>query len=281
MLLIFMSIQLVVQVSETTLAPPKNIHVNGGLLTWTPATEETQVNYTVQYRSFDDKVWKNVPACVHSSFNSCNFTEAESTNGCMTLRVQAERHGLTSRPVEACSKHGDSCTPEVSLSARPGSLTVYVNISPSLVQDHGGHAKHRVYFGKEGESLERNYQDGASSVSIHDLEQGQRYCIKVQYLLYTDITGTASCIQCEVIPESEKTKPTEVIVAVVAVFSMAILIPVIAYILIFHRKKIKLWLQPPYNIPDHFFDIPRPSHQLSYSSNEDCNIIMIADVREK
>lgn len=49
---------------------------------------------------------------------------------------------------------GDSCTPEVSLSARPGSLTVYVNISPSLVQDHGGHAKHRVYFGKEGESLE-------------------------------------------------------------------------------------------------------------------------------
>lgn len=54
-------------------------------------------------------------------------------------------------------------------------------------------------------SLQRNYQDGASSVSIHDLEQGQRYCIKVQYLLYTDITGTASCIQCEVIPESGKT----------------------------------------------------------------------------
>lgn len=56
--------------------------------------------------------------------------------------------------------------------------------------------------------LQKSYQDGVSSVSIHDLEQGQRYCIKVQYLLYYRVTGLASCTQCEVIPKSGKTMVT-------------------------------------------------------------------------
>lgn len=42
----------------------------------------------------------------------------------------------------------------MSLAARPGSLTIYVNVSHSLLEEHGSHVKHRVYYGKEGESLQ-------------------------------------------------------------------------------------------------------------------------------
>lgn len=49
---------------------------------------------------------------------------------------------------------GDSCTPEFRLSARPGSLTVHLSGNHSLAVEHADHAKHRVYYGKEGEPLE-------------------------------------------------------------------------------------------------------------------------------
>uniref|UniRef100_A0A8D3B2Z1 Fibronectin type-III domain-containing protein n=1 Tax=Scophthalmus maximus TaxID=52904 RepID=A0A8D3B2Z1_SCOMX len=241
-------------VSEETLAPPQNIHVDKWLLTWTPATEERDVTYTVQYSSFDNRVWKDVPACVQTSFNSCNvaFTKTESEYGCVMLRVQAERRGLTSRPVKACSRYGDSCTPEVRLTARPGSLTVYLSENHSMFVEHGDNAQHRVYYGKEGESLQM-YEDGTSSVTIHKLEEGKHYCTKVQYIIFNQPYGLESCTQCEVIPESRHApKQTEVIVAVVGVVViLAFLISAIAYILIFHHRRIKLWLQPPCQIPDH------------------------------
>lgn len=49
---------------------------------------------------------------------------------------------------------GDACTPELSLTARPGSLTVDLSRNHSLALEHGDHAKHRVYYGKEGELLQ-------------------------------------------------------------------------------------------------------------------------------
>lgn len=73
-------------------------------------TDSTSVNVLFLFLvlSFDNRVWKNVPDCVHTSANSCDVTstKAESTDDCIMLRVQAERRGLISRAVEACSKHG-------------------------------------------------------------------------------------------------------------------------------------------------------------------------------
>ncbi|XP_035459933.1 interferon gamma receptor 2 isoform X1 [Scophthalmus maximus] len=287
MLFILLCIQVVVQVpvvSEETLAPPQNIHVDKWLLTWTPATEERDVTYTVQYSSFDNRVWKDVPACVQTSFNSCNvaFTKTESEYGCVMLRVQAERRGLTSRPVKACSRYGDSCTPEVRLTARPGSLTVYLSENHSMFVEHGDNAQHRVYYGKEGESLQQMYEDGTSSVTIHKLEEGKHYCTKVQYIIFNQPYGLESCTQCEVIPESRHApKQTEVIVAVVGVVViLAFLISAIAYILIFHHRRIKLWLQPPCQIPDHFLFEPFPEHHIrsSPSSSSDGHWDIISSI---
>ncbi|XP_023273417.1 interferon alpha/beta receptor 1-like isoform X1 [Seriola lalandi dorsalis] len=269
----------------TTPAPPEKIHIEKWLLTWNPATEERDVTYTVQYSSFDTDVWKDVPACVNTSFTFCNvtFSKAENEHGCVMLRVQTERRGLTSRPVQACSRHGDSCTPEVSLTARPGSLTVYLSQDHSLFQDYGGHIQHRVYYGMEGESLQEKYVDGVASVSIKSLKEGQRYCTKVQYMYFTKLIGPESCTQCEVIPRSrDKSVQTEVIVVVMVAVIMFV-IAVMAYVLICHRGRIKQLLRPPCEIPDFLLE-PYPENQIfsspSSPSEERYDVISFITTKE-
>ncbi|XP_019955328.1 interferon gamma receptor 2 isoform X1 [Paralichthys olivaceus] len=282
MLLMLLCIQAVVQVpvvSEATLAPPQNIHVDKWLLTWTPATEERDVIYTVQYHRLGTKVWKDVPVCKQTSFNSCNVTliRDESEFGCVMLRVRAERHGLTSKSVNACSRNGDSCSPEVSLTARPGSLTVNLSRNNSIALENGDNVEHKVYYGKDGEPLQK-YKKGISSVTIKKLEEGQRYCVKVQYVQLDEPVGPESCIQCEVIPVSrQQLTQTNVIVAVVVVVFVSFLITGMAYVLLFRHQRIKQWLQPPCEIPEHFLlEAPPGHHPCSYASSvsdEHCDII--------
>ncbi|XP_042350049.1 interferon gamma receptor 2 [Plectropomus leopardus] len=256
----------VVQVlSEAPPAPPQNIHVDNWLLTWTPATEEEDITYTVQYRSFDSRVWADVLACVHISLNSCDVssTKAFGEHGCVMLRVRAEKgRRLTSTPVKACSRHGDSCTPDFSLTTGPGSLTVHLSTNNSLTLEHGDHAKHRVYHGKEGEPLQ-SYKDAVASVTLRELQEGRRYCTKVQFIYFDKPVGLASCTQCELIPESKKDfKVIETVVAVVLVVVLLLGVSM-AYIFIFQRGKIKRWLRPPCKIPDDFLLKPFPEHHLS------------------
>ncbi|XP_034741092.1 interferon gamma receptor 2 isoform X2 [Etheostoma cragini] len=254
-------------------APPQNIHVSNWLLTWTPSTEEGDPTYTVQYSSFSSGVWTNVPSCVHMSSNSCNVTstKAEGEHGCVMLRVQAERGGRTSTSVKACSRHGDSCTPDFSLTPRSGSLTVNLSSNHSLALEYAAHAKHRVYYGKEGEPLLK-YKDAVASVTISELQEGQRYCVQVQYLYFRNPVGLATCTQCELIPESKKEGQT-VIIAVVLIVVLVCLIPGVAYFLIFKTERIKQCLQPSYNLPENFLPEPFSEHHLSiYSSSptEEC-----------
>ncbi|KAK9538151.1 hypothetical protein VZT92_005704 [Zoarces viviparus] len=258
--------------SEVPPAPPLNVHVDNWLLTWPPAPEEGNVTYTVQYSSFDSDVWTDVPACVHISSNSCPVisTKEKGEHGCVMLRVQAERRGLTSTPVQACSKHGDSCTPDFRLTAgaRPGSLTVLLSRSHSLAQEHGDHAQHRVYYGKEGAPREEHV-DAVSSVTIPELQQGQRYCVEVQYLYFSHPVGLGACARCELVPTAvlvrhssgKDSKGSEVVAAVVpVVVVLFVVIPVLAYFLIFQRGTIKRWLRPPYQLREDFFLGPFPEN---------------------
>ncbi|XP_029385667.1 interferon gamma receptor 2 isoform X2 [Echeneis naucrates] len=161
--------------SQAPPPPPQNIHVDKWLLMWAPASQESNITYTVEYQSFDPGKWKGVPTCIREAITSCNVavSKAESVNGCVMLRVRAERDGLSSIPVQACSRHGHSCSPEVSLTVRPQSMTVYLSRNHSLVQEHASQVKYRVYYGKAGELLTKSL-DAASSVSIPKLEEGQR-----------------------------------------------------------------------------------------------------------
>lgn len=59
--------------------------------------------------SFEDTGWRDVPTCVRTTSTRCNVTAAaaEDSVGCAWLRVRAERAGVLSKPVQACSQHGD------------------------------------------------------------------------------------------------------------------------------------------------------------------------------
>ncbi|KAK2906413.1 interferon gamma receptor 2 [Channa argus] len=278
MRLIFLCIQLVQVLSEALLAPPQNVHVQGDLVTWTPAIKDSDVIYTVQYKRFD-QAWKDLPSCIGTILNYCNVSFTKPKNSCIRLRVQAKKHKLNSKPVEACSRNGDTCTPEVSLTVRPGSLTVNLSRNHSLALEHGGHAQHRVYYAKEGELLTK-YENIASSVSFSDLEPGQRYCVKIEYILYHIAVGPESCVECVVILESgQRPKLTEAIAVVVAIIVLISLITVMAYITIFHKRRVKQWLQPPCEIPNHFMIWSGPGQYLPSSSStaEFCHIPSVVE----
>ncbi|XP_054470845.1 interferon gamma receptor 2 [Anoplopoma fimbria] len=266
--------------SEGPPAPPRYVHVDNWLLTWPLTTEEGNVTFTVQYERLQSDVWTNVPACVHISLNSCNITstKAEDKHGCVMLRVQAERRGLTSTSVEACSKHGHSCTPEIRLIVGPGSLTVHLNRNHSLVREYGDHAKHRVYYGKEGEP--RQYADALASVTLRELQGGQRYCAEVQFLRFEKPFGPATCTQCVMLQSSENPK-SQIVAAVLPVVFLLILIPVTAYFLIFQRERIKRWLQPPYHIPDDFFLEPFSENHFYSSSPTDEQYHVISSISQE
>ncbi|XP_068428577.1 interferon gamma receptor 2 isoform X2 [Clinocottus analis] len=261
--------------SEVPPAPPQNAHVDNWLLTWHPATEAGVVNYTVEYSGFLSDVWTEVPACVHIPLNSCNVisTKAEDKFSCVKLRVQAERRGLTSTPVKACSRNGDSCTPDFNLTAVPGFLIVNLRRDHILAREHAAYIKHRVYYGKEGEP--RQYEDSVASLTIHKPQEGQRYCVEVQYMYEDTPIGLATCTRCEVIPKSSTdSKQSEIIVAVVFVVLLVVM-PVLAYVLIFQRGIVKQWLRPPYHIPEDFFLEPFSKNHLPISSHteEHCHVI--------
>lgn len=63
--------------------------------------------------SFDSEKWINVPACEKISSTSCDVTSLKAVDelGCVKLRIQAERRGLKSSQVEACSNHSEKPTP--------------------------------------------------------------------------------------------------------------------------------------------------------------------------
>ncbi|XP_071370545.1 interferon alpha/beta receptor 1-like, partial [Centroberyx affinis] len=156
MIYVVVLIQLVGQaVLCEDLPPPRDVHADP-LLSWTPAPEHRNATtYTAQYRRFDTRGWRDVPACVQTELTSCDVTavEAKAEHGCVELRVRAEERGLTSGPVEACSEQGGPCSPAVALSARPGRLTVQLSRNHSLALEYSDHAQHVVYYGREQEPL--------------------------------------------------------------------------------------------------------------------------------
>ncbi|XP_068602122.1 uncharacterized protein [Brachionichthys hirsutus] len=284
MFLTVLCLQFIVKVlSEAPPAPPQNIHVDRWLMTWTPATEAGGVTHTVQYSSFDSNVWTDVPSCVRTPASECDVasTQSGAEHGCVMLRVRAERRGLTSVPVEACSRHGGGCTPEVSLTARPGYLTVHLSRNHSLAREHADHAKHRVYYGREGEPL-REFKEGVASVTIEGLQVGRRYCTQVRYLYFSDPVGLPSCPRCELIPESGKPSGQTWIILTVALFFLATLSVGIAYVLAFRCGSIKQFLRETrYHIPEDFLLEPFPDgHHLAAACEERYDVISCVSPRE-
>ncbi|XP_056145458.1 uncharacterized protein LOC130120763 isoform X2 [Lampris incognitus] len=251
MLLVLLWIHVIGKVCSEVLPPLQDVHIDS-MLRWSPAPEHNNVTYTVQYLSFDAQHWQDVPACVQTKLTSCDVTVTKSKekHGCVKLRVLTKKLGLTSTPVEACSKKGDSCSPRFNLTSRPGFLTVHLSRNHSLALRHADHAKHKIYYGKEGQDLQK-FRVATSSESIRELEEGVNYCVRVQFIYHDKPLGPPGCTQCTVIPESGvKRKYAEIIGAVVAVVFVVTVSIAIAYMIIFQSKRIKQWLGPLYQMPE-------------------------------
>ncbi|CAI5656976.1 unnamed protein product [Oreochromis niloticus] len=263
--------------------PPQNVQVEKGQLTWTPG--EPDVTYTVNYRRFNSDKWEALPACIQTPLHSCNIsaigpsdTNDSPENSCVTLRVQAERRGLRSEGVNACSRYGDVCTPPFSILPQPGSLTVHLSENHELAKEHAENAKHRIYFGREGESPLQAYKDTVASTTIKELEEGQRYCVQVAYTVYSNSVEPRSCIQCEVIPASEHVNRTPMIVGLlVGIVVLAIIILALGYLGFFQTEKIKRCLEPyKYEIPPNQF--PGEFEVRTFNPTEEhCDDLQISD----
>ncbi|XP_034550137.1 interferon gamma receptor 2 isoform X2 [Notolabrus celidotus] len=268
MIFMVLLIQTVLSVwSEEPPDPPTDVHVDNWQLTWTPPSDETGLTYTVQSRDHSE-VWSDVSTCAQISSTSCDvtLTAAKGKHDCVRLQVLAERRGLASAPAEACVSHGfNRCTPQVSLSARPGSLTVNLSRNHSLAEDHVDNLQHRVYYNKEGET-EQFYHDSRASLPLLRLQEGQRYCAQVEFLILGQPVGPPTCPQCELIPHTDVQVHPGVIVGVVVV--MTLLIVGSAYIIICQSGRIKRWLHPPCEIPHHFHRL-QSHHDLTPSPTDE------------
>ncbi|XP_078795135.1 interferon gamma receptor 2 isoform X1 [Oryzias latipes] len=225
--------------------PPQNVSVNDLQLTWAPGSRDGGVLYTVEYRRFDNNTWQQVPACVDTPDTSCDFSSAaaNATQGCIGLRVRSQERGVSSAAVPACSVYGSRCSPEVSLTAAPGIMTVRLSRNHHLGREYADNAQHRIYFGKEGEELNED-EDTPSSKTFSGLEVGQIYCAKVEFFLYGKPIGVPSCVRCELIPAQSTTEKTVKITSLVVGGIVLFIVPIIFYLLIFQRRKIKKLLKP-------------------------------------
>ena len=69
---------------------------------------------------------------------------------------------MTSNPV-CLPPSGSSCSPEVQLSAQPGSLTVLLRADHPRILEYGAFMKYLVYLAREGEPLEVRRGQGSPS----------------------------------------------------------------------------------------------------------------------
>ncbi|MEQ2268165.1 hypothetical protein XENORESO_016579, partial [Xenotaenia resolanae] len=140
-------------VSRKAVLPPHDVVINQSQLVWNSTANI--VTFTVEYRSFSSD-WTPILACNNTPLTSCDFGlgRAEAEYGCVRVRVAARTNRETSESVEACSREGNPCTPNVTLTAAPGSLTVNLKRDHDLDKEHASNLKHRIYLGKKGGKLE-------------------------------------------------------------------------------------------------------------------------------
>uniref|UniRef100_A0A8C6TFD3 Interferon/interleukin receptor domain-containing protein n=1 Tax=Neogobius melanostomus TaxID=47308 RepID=A0A8C6TFD3_9GOBI len=202
-------------ISADRLFPPVS---QAGRLRWSPA--EVDALHTVQVRRFEEDGWSDLPDCTQTKTNS--------------LRVRAQSGRERSEAVEACAAAEDRCTSASRLSwLRPGSASITVHLlrGHTLWEEIGDHAEQRVCYWREDRPEDRSCRVSLSSVTLSELDPNQTYCVTVQYLYWTQPEGLPRCPMCL---GSGVTLP--LLVLALCFF--------IAYVLIFHRKRLKTWLRP-------------------------------------
>ncbi|XP_072319607.1 uncharacterized protein [Eucyclogobius newberryi] len=234
--------------------PPVNVELQAGLLSWAPGAapgaEHSGLTFSVQSRLLDEDTWLDVSSCAQTRAVSCDVSDVlrNAPHGCVRLRVRGQLQvrgqpgQQKSEAVEACSREG-KCTPRVRLLSSPGSLTVLLSQDHALWEAFADHAKHKVCLGRPGQP-QQQCRESLSSLNFSDLEQGQTYCVSVQFLQFSRAEGPPSCPVCRVVPGARSGHAWLVLGLVLPLLGVA-LGSAVAYVLIFHRQKLKQWFKPP------------------------------------
>ncbi|KAM9343253.1 interferon gamma receptor 2 [Pholidichthys leucotaenia] len=273
LLLVLVVVQsLIYAVCPQPLSPPTHVVVDWYLLTWHSGSglKHSNENFTVEYQRGPYTPWEHVPYCVRIPGTSCNVSSM-AAYGCVNLRVRAERWGLSSKPTEACSQHGESCFPEFSLSAHSGSLTIHLDRNNCMADEYADHAKYQVFFGRKGTKL-KFFRDTLSSLTIPNLEAGHHYCVQVRYLVMHEEKGVPSGLKCELVPTGDSSW-SAMIGGLVALFILLVMVSPITYIIVFQREKIKKWIQSFFETPEITWLSEHDVLMVSSPAEEHCDVI--------
>ncbi|CAL8376664.1 unnamed protein product [Boreogadus saida] len=256
--------------------PPSQVHADP--LRWSAPPHHSGLSYTVQRKGFEAERWSDFLPCVETQKTSCNVTVLDAEASCVRLRVLAHGHSLTSDPEEACSQQGSSCSPEVQLSAHPGSMTVLLRPDHPRVLEYGAAMKYLVHLGREGEPLEE-YGQSPSSLVIKELEEGGRYCVSVVLVYFSLPIGPPSCVKCQDIPQSGERarQPAWLVTLVLGISVTAVLVVLsVFYFLLFQSRRIKEWMRPPYVEPNCIRELRPVDPALTYQPiEEQCDRISL------
>lgn len=238
--LIYLCHILIIASSDVPPKPPQNVEVDYDQVKWTSADQD-DTTYSVQYQLFDEYVWRNVSSCEQISGSFCNVTSArlDALHGCLDFQVYAQRKGVKSEAVEACSRR-DVCAPRVRLSSRPGSLGVHLGRDHELAEAYQDHMEYKLCYHKPGQSVEFCRESLGSDV-VTELDEGETYCVNVQFLHFSRAVGVPSCSQCEDIPLSGSRLSSSWIIAVV--ISVVMVGSIVVYVIFFYRIQVKAWFR--------------------------------------
>lgn len=277
MILLLVLSQIFVSAASPPLAPG-NVEVKDGLLSWTPAMNVSL--HSVLWRRFDERVWSDLPQC-QRVVDSCDVSAViqEAPHGCVALSVRAEgdrdQDQGQSEAVEACAAAEDRCTPQVRLSAVPGSASIMVHLMRShaegaLQKELGDHAKHQVCYWNEDREDEEFCSQSVASLRLTDLEPGQTYCVRVRFWQFSRAEGLPRCPLCLQVPRAPSKHATLALALILPGLGLA-LGSAAVYVLLFHRDKIKTWFRPEPQ-PDCFV-LPLEGAVLCTPTDEECSPI--------
>lgn len=273
MILLLVLVQILIAVSAASPPQaPRSVEVKSGLLRWSSA--EDNATYLVESRRFLEDSWSDVSQCTRTRGSSCDVSAVlqDADLGCVGLRVQAQRGLDQTEAVEACSVTEDRCTPQVNLSVSSRSIMVHLTRLHPLWKKYAHSAKHWVC----SWSLDQPKavcKETLSSLSLPltDQDPGRTYCVTVQYRLYNRLrVGLPHCPVCIEVPQVQF-KHMGVVLGTVLPCLLLILGSGMAYVLIFHKKRIKKWFRPKPE-PD-CLTLPLEGAPVWTPSEEHCDII--------
>ncbi|XP_062391397.1 interferon gamma receptor 2 isoform X2 [Sardina pilchardus] len=242
--------------------PPYDVDLKRteAILEWSSHTHTA--TYTVQYRIRDDGEWCDLRGCVNTVEEQCDFSANATHLYGAALRVHARQHNASS-PWQQSQKrvacvHTGSCSPEVVVMVSPGYLSVLMDgerSDQSLQREYGGHLRYSVLYGREGHAMEVFCDGCASAVRVEPLPVGERWCVQVRYLLYSQPHGSLSKHVCHLIPQSERERDLYLAGSLAGVFLLLVALSIGCYYFIKrHHTHIKEYIRPC-GIPEHFIQI--------------------------